>query len=211
VRIATTPYASAVTIVLADIERMVRELKSDLDEGRSTAVTALLKCLHDALRGMRGELDLAIDSMWGRQLAAIRAEVSGALTSEIESAPGRVRRLLRPHLPGKSGPDALDPADVAETETLIELLGACRQYAGELAVNEVALRASAELQQCLDSGTQTLLEGLRSGEPAGRRLRHAQLDAALRFCAKVFGAEYAALLGKAAEVAGHNERKAVRA
>jgi hypothetical protein len=211
VRIAATAYGSAVTIVLADIERMVRELKSDLDEGRSTAVTALLKCIHDAVRGVRSELDLAIDSMWGRKLAAIRAEVSAALTSEIESAPGHVRRLLRPRLPGKTGPDALDPADIAETETLIELLGACRQYAGELAVNEVALRASAELQQCLDSGTQTLLEGLRSGEPAGRRFRQSQLDAAVRFCAKVFGAEYAALLGKAAEVAGNSERKAARA
>jgi hypothetical protein len=102
----------------------------------------------------------------------------------------------------------LDPDEVAETEALIELLGACRQYAGELAVNEVTLRASAELQQCLDTGTQTLLDGLRSGEAADRPFRQSQVDAAVRFCGKVFGAEYAALLAKAAEVAGNSERKA---
>jgi hypothetical protein len=174
------------------------------------AVTSLLKCIHDAVRGVRSELDLAADTSWGRQLAAIRAEVSGALRTEIESTPGRVRRLLRPRAGGKPAAP-LDPGEVAETEALIELLGACRQYAGELAINEVTLRASAELQQCLDTGTQTLLDGLRTGEAADRRFRQSQLDAAVRFCGKVFGAEYAALLGKAAEVAGNSERKAVAA
>ena len=55
-RIAATPYAMAVTIVLADVERMVRELKADLKRGG--AVTSLLKCMHDAARGLRTELDL---------------------------------------------------------------------------------------------------------------------------------------------------------
>jgi hypothetical protein len=209
-RVAATSYAAAVTITLADIERMVRELKEDLRLGSGMAVTSLLKCIHDAVRGVRSELDLAADSSWGRQLAAIRAEVSGALRTEIEATPGRVRRMLRPRLAGKTGA-ALDPGEVAETEALIELLGACRQYAGELAINEVTLRASAELQQCLDTGTQTLLDGLRSGEAADRPFRQSQVDAAVRFCGKVFGAEYAALLGKAAEVAGNSERKALAA
>jgi hypothetical protein len=205
-RVAASTYAVAVTITLADIERMVRDLKEDLRLGSPTAVTSLLKCIHDAARGVRSELDLAADSPWSRQLAAIRAEVSGALKLEIESTPGRVRRLLRPRANAK-GATVLDPRDVAETETLIELLGACRLYAGELAVNEVTLRASAELQQFLDSGTQSLLDGLRGGEPEGRPFRQSQVDAAVRFCGKVFGAEYAALLNKAAEVAGNNERK----
>lgn len=210
-RVAATSYATAVTITLADIERMVRELKEDLRLGSGMAVTSLLKCIHDAVRGVRSELDLAADSSWGRQLAAIRSEVSGALRTEIEATPGRVRRLLRPRAAGKTGAAALDPNEVAETEALIELLGACRQYAGELAINEVTLRASAELQQCLDTGTQTLLDGLRSGEAAERPFRQSQVDAVVRFCGKVFGSEYAALLGKAAEVAGNSERKVVTA
>jgi hypothetical protein len=100
-RIAALPFAIAVTITFADIERMVGELKADLKAGRNLAVTSLLKCIHDAVRGARSELDLAVDSPWGRQLAAIRSEVSGALRMEIESTPGRVRRLLRPRPPGQ--------------------------------------------------------------------------------------------------------------
>jgi hypothetical protein len=127
---------------------------------------------------------------------------------EIESTPGRVRRLLRPRSAGKAGAARLDAGDVAETEALIELLAACRHYASELAVREVTLRAFAELEQYLDSGTRTLVEGLRGGDPADRPFRQSQVDAAVRFCGKVFGAQYAAVLGKAAEVAANSERKA---
>jgi hypothetical protein len=209
VRIAATPWAIAITITFADIERMVGELKADLAGGRSLAVTSQLKCIHDAVRGMRGELDLAVDSPWGRQLAGIRSEVASSLTREIESTPGRVRRLLRPRAAGKPATAAcLDPGDVAETEALIELVGACRNYASELAVSEVTLRAHTELQQYLDTGTRSLVEGLRGVDPADRPFRQSQVDAAVRFCAKQFGPQYAAVLGKAVEVAANSDRKA---
>ena len=68
-----------------------------------------------------------------------------------------------------------------------------------------------EIQYNLDSGTRALLDGLRHAGDADRAFRQSQVDAAVRFCAKVFGAEYAALLTKAAEVASAAERKAARA
>ena len=58
-RIANSPYAPAVSITLGDIERMVDELKADLKRGATVAVTSLLKCIHDAVRGVRTELDLS--------------------------------------------------------------------------------------------------------------------------------------------------------
>ena len=210
-RIAATPYATAVTIVLAEIERMVGELKTDLKRGGGVPMTSLLKGIHDSARGVRTELDLPVDSPWGRQLAAIRADISTVLKAEIESAPGRVRRLLRPR-PAREivAGTALDPSDVADTEALIQLLGACRNYASELAVSEMTTRVHGELQQYLDTGTKTLLEGLRSAGAADRPFRQSQVDAAVRFCGIVFGQEYASLLTKAAEVAAHS-KAAVRA
>ena len=208
-RIAATPYATAVTIVLAEIERMVGELKTDLKRGGGVPMTSLLKGIHDSARGVRTELDLPVDSPWGRQLAAIRADISTVLKAEIESAPGRVRRLLRPR-PAREivAGTALDPSDVADTEALIQLLGACRNYASELAVSEMTTRVHGELRQYLDSGTKTLLEGLRSAGAADRPFRQSQVDAAVRFCGIVFGQEYASLLTKAAEVAAHSKAAA---
>ncbi len=211
-RIAETPYALAVTIVLAEIERMVAELGADLKSGRGIAVTALLKDVHDAARGLRTELDLSGNPQWQRQLATVRAEISKMIAAEIELMPGRVRRLMRPRPVKEIAPGAtVDTDEVADIENMMAFVAACRDYASELAVNEVTQRTFSELQQCLDTGTRTLLDALRGAGDTERQFRQSQLDAAVRFCAKVFGREYASLLTKAAEVASHSERKAARA
>ncbi|MEA2923455.1 MAG: hypothetical protein QOD25_577 [Alphaproteobacteria bacterium] len=209
-RIAETPYAVAVQIALEEVDRRVRELAADLKSGRGIAVAALLKEVHDSLRGLRSEINLSSESVWGKQLTALRADVSKVLTAEIELMPGRVRRLIRPRPAREIARDSrLDTDEVAETEALIGFVAACRNYAGELAINEVTQRTFNELQQFLDGGTPTLLDALRGASGGERPFRQSQVDAAVRFCAKVFGQEYASLLTKAAEVASHDhERKA---
>jgi len=212
-RIAETPYAVAVTIVISEIECMVSDLRTELKARRP--VTSLLKNIHDAARGLRTEIDLSGDSAWSRQLTAIRTEVSNVLKAEIDSAPGRVRRLLRPR-PAKEIPpgSVLDALDVGEAETLVEFVGACRTYAHELAVNEATVRSYSELQHYLENGTKLLLDTLRQAGDADRPFRQSQMDAAIRFCRVVFGADYAGLLAKAAEIAVQTaaaERKQARA
>ena len=75
-RISETPFAAAVTIVLSEVGCMVRELRAQLKAHHR--VTALLKTLHDAARGLRTELDLSVDSPWSRELTAIRTEISNS-------------------------------------------------------------------------------------------------------------------------------------
>jgi hypothetical protein len=212
-RIAETPYGRAVTIVLGEVECMVNDLRSELKAHRP--VTSLLKNIHDAARGLRTEIDLSGDSPWSRQLTAIRTEVSNVLRGEIESTPGRVRRLLRPRPTKEIVPGSqLDETDVAEAELMVEFVGACRTYAHELAVNEMTMRSYTELQNYLESGTKVLLDGLRQAGDADRPFRQSQMDAAIRFCRCVFGADYAGLLGKAAEIAVQTtgfDRKSARA
>jgi hypothetical protein len=211
-RIAEHPYGLAVTIVLAEIERMVGELGNDLKSGRGIAVVALLKDVHDAVRGLRSELDLSGDGPWARQLAAIRADISNLLSAEIELMPGRVRRLMRPRPAKDIRPGAvIERSDVEEVEILIGFAVACRNYASELAINEVSQRTFAELQQCLDTGTHGLLDALRAATDHERSFRRSHVEAAVRFCAKVFGQEYASLLAKAAEVASAGGERKVAA
>ena len=211
-RVAETHYGVAVNIVLAELERMVAELRDDLRCGQGIAVGALLKTIHDSARGLRTELALPVDSTWGRALAAQRTQISDLLRAEIKSTPSRVQRLLRPRPSREIRPNSvLDPNEVAEAEALVEFVGICRYFAGELAINEMTQRTLTELRQYLDNGTRALLESLRHAGEADRSFRQSQVDAAVRFCAKVFGREYAALLGKAAEVAGAAESRAARA
>jgi hypothetical protein len=212
-RIAETPYAAAVTLVLSEAEHMVDELRAELRAGRP--IVSILKAIHDAARGMRSEMDLSVESPWSRQLAAIRAEVSSLLKTEIEMTPGFIRRLLRPRPAKEIAPGSLlDSIDVNEAEMRVQFVSACRQYANELAVNEVTTRAHSELSMYLESGTKVLLDSLRHADDVDRPFRQSQVEAAIRFCRTVFGSEYAGLLGKAAEVAvqtGTAERKSARA
>jgi len=207
-RIGETPYAPAVSIVLSDVERLVRELETDLQRGQAMAQPSLLKDIHDAARGLRTELDLSGDTPWGRRLAAIRSQLAVTLRPDIESAPGRVRRMLRVRSNKEIVPGSvLDASDVAETEALLGFVGQCRNYANELAINEMTMRAYSEVQNYLETHVEQLLEGLRTSVKTDRSYRQSQFDAAARFCAKIFGQEYAETLVKAGEVAVANERK----
>jgi hypothetical protein len=212
-RVAETPYAAAVAIVLSEMEATVSELRAAFRAGKP--VTSMLKELHGAARGLRTEMDLSVESAWSRQLAAIRSDVSNLLKSEIDAAPGRVRRLLRPPPAKEIRPGStVDSIEVDDVQARVEFVNACRNYAGELALSEVTLRAYSELTQYLETGTRVLLDALRHAEAPERPFRQSQVEAAIRLCRTLFGADYAELLGKAADVAvqaATTERKSIRA
>ena len=209
VRVAGTPLGITVTMAIHDLLRVTNELRGDIKRGQYKNIINHLKTLHDGVRGLRTELDFRTDSNWGRQLAAIRADISNGMKSEIDGVPGRVRRLLR------QGPDKdvtaasrIDPTEVEETAALIEFVAMCRNYASELAINEVTLRSFTELQQYVETATENLVESLRTTNPAVRTFRKMQMQAAIRFCDVLFGPDYAMLMSKAADMVRPGERKA---
>ena len=187
-RIAETRYGITVTIAIAELERMIGELRGDLRGGM--AVGSSLKAIHDAVRGLRSEIALPVDSTWGRAVAAQRRQMSDLLTSEIKSVPERLSTLLRARPSTEiAAKSTLDPGEVAQTEMLVDLAANCRQFAGEFDIGEIAQQTFAELQQYLDSAVPALLDGLRHAGPADRDFRQSQVDAAVRFRAKAFGPE----------------------
>jgi hypothetical protein len=212
IRVAATPYGIAVTIVLQDLSCLAADLRADIKRGHFDSVAEHLKVLHDGVRGLRTELDLRNESVWGKQLASIRADISNALQSEIDSVPGRVRRILRQR-PDKDIPAGakVDRIEVDETAALIDFVAVCRTYASELAINEVTLRTYSDLQQYVEHSTEALVQSLRGGNPKTRAYRQMQVEAAIRFCDVLFGHDYASLMSRAAENAVTDERKASRA
>jgi hypothetical protein len=211
-RVASTPFGVVVTLALHDLSCLAATLRADIKRGRFNEVSEHLKTLHDAVRGLRTELDFRSDSAWGRQLASIRADISNALQSEIDSVPGRVRRLLRQRSDKDiAAAPQINSGDVDETAALIEFVAVCRTYAGELAINEVTMRTYSDLQQYVEQSTEALVQSLRGSEGKARAYRQAQMAAAIRFCDVLFGADYASLMSRAAENAVTVERKSSRA
>jgi hypothetical protein len=212
IRVAATPYGIAVTIALHDLYNLAAGLRSDIKRSHFANVAENLKVLHDGVRGLRTELDLRNDSTWGKQLTSIRADISNTLQSEIESVPGRVRRILRQR-PDKDIPAGagVDSAEVDEVVSLIGFVAVCRTYASELAINEVTLRTYSDLQHYVEQATEQLVQSLRGGDGKTRAYRQAQAAAAVRFCEALFGNEYASLMSRAIENAQTVERKSSRA
>ncbi|WP_315777570.1 MULTISPECIES: hypothetical protein [unclassified Bradyrhizobium] len=212
IRVAATPFGVAVTIALNDLAGLASVLRADIRRGHFSNLGDTLKTLHDGVRGLRTELDLRSESNWGKQLTAIRADISNALQSEIDSVPGRVRRILRQRadkdIPAGAG---VDGSEVEEVAALIEFVAVCRNYASELAINEVTLRTYSDLQQYVEKATEALVQSLRSGDARARAYRQSQVSAAIRFCHVLFGNDYAQLMSRAAENAMNGERKSSRA
>jgi hypothetical protein len=208
IRVATTPYGVAVTIALHDLSCLAATLRAEIRRGHFDNVTEHLKTLHDGVRGLRTELDLRNDSAWGRQLASIRADISNALQSEIDSVPGRVRRLLRQRADKDISAGAqVDSSEVDEAAALIDFVAVCRTYASELAINEVTLRTYSDLQHYVEQSTEALVQSLRASVGKNRAYRQMQVAAAIRFCEVLFGHDYASLMSRAAENAVTGERK----
>ena len=91
-RIAETPYSICVTIVLTEIERMGDELVADLKSGRGVAVSALLKDVHDAVRGVREKWRTDVlashGSTYVKRSSGPRARGSASRRSMYSSQPG---------------------------------------------------------------------------------------------------------------------------
>ena len=139
-------------------------------------------------------------------------DISNALQSEIDSVPGRVRRILRQRPEKEIPPGArIDSTEVEETVALIDFVATCRNYASELAINEVTLRTYSDLQQYVEQATEALVQSLRGGDAKCRAYRQMQVSAAIKFCEMLFGHDYASLMSRAAENALTGERKASRA
>ena len=212
IRVAATPYGIAVTIALHDLSCLAAGLRMDIKRGHFENVAEQLKTLHDGVRGLRTELDLRNDSVWGKQLTSIRADISNSLQSEIDSVPGRVRRILRQRADKDIPAGArIDTSEVEETAAFIDFVAVCRTYASELAINEVTLRTYSDLQQYVEHSTESLVQSLRGGDAKARAYRQMQVAAAVRFCDILFGHDYASLMSRAAENAVTVERKPSRA
>ena len=212
-RVADTPFAVAVDIALGDLQCMLSDLQAGLKVRRQVA--PLVRAICAAMHGFGTELSFSSDSRWGRRFAALRGDLANVFKAAIEQAPARVRRILRPRAAKDVAPGSvLEANEVSDAEMQLALIVACRDHAEELGVGEAGIRGYSDIQHYLEGAAKILLDSLGHAGDADQAFRQSQMQAAIRFCRIMFGADYAGLLAKAAEIAvqaGSADRKTVRA
>jgi hypothetical protein len=200
-KIAASPYRAAVDLVICDIERATQKVSRAIKEGRGDRAAAGIKEFHDFVRSLRTDMSLTGDGPWQRRIAKLRADLAALLSAEIEGIPGEVRRLIRPRQRSDQPMQPITEEVVGEVEARLDLLNTCRSHASEIALNELTTRVFSEIQGYLDPTLTQLMENIRSAPDVDRALKISQIEAAVRFSARIFGASYAQLLQKAADVA----------
>lgn len=201
VKIAATPYKAAVDLVIADIERATQRVSRALKEGNGERAQAGIKEFHDSIRSLRTDMSLVGEGVWQKRLGMLRADLSGLLSAQIENLPGEVRRVLRPRQKSDHPMAPLSEETVQEIEGRLDLLICCRNHASEIALNEITSRVFSEIQGYLDPTLTQLMDSIRAAPDTDRELKISQIEAAVRFSARIFGQSYAQLLQKAADVA----------
>jgi hypothetical protein len=200
-KIAASPYRAAVDLVIGDIERATQKVSRAIKEGRGDRAAAGIKEFHDSVRSLRTDMSLTGDGPWQRRVAKLRADLAALLSAEIEGIPGEVRRLIRPRQRTDQPMQPITAEVVGEVEARLDLLNTCRSHASEIALNELTTRVFSEIQGYLDPTLTQLMENIRAAPDVDRALKISQIEAAVRFSARIFGASYAQLLQKAADVA----------
>lgn len=200
-KIAASPYRAAVDLVIGDIERATQRVSRAIKDGRGDRAASGIKDFHDSVRSLRTDMSLTGDGPWQRRVAKLRADLAAVLSAEIEGIPGEVRRLIRPRQRSDQPMPPISEEVVSEVEARLDLLLTCRSHASEIALNELTTRAFSEIQGYLDPTLTQLMENIRSAPDVDRALKISQIEAAVRFSARIFGPSYAQLLQKAADVA----------
>jgi hypothetical protein len=204
-KLAGGRFAGLIDLVVGEIEAEAAAMPAALREGADVAA-ARVKDLHDAIRVLRTDLDLSGENPWTRRLAALRTDLARALGAEVETLPGRIRRILKLRSGAETGL-VLDEVEVSAIEAGLDLLAACRSAAAEIAMNEITLRVYSDIQSFLEGGSTALIDAFRVQAPGDNVYRKRQIQAAVRFTAKVFGTSYASLVAKAADVAAAAEKR----
>jgi hypothetical protein len=201
VKVAATPWKAAVDLVIGDIERATQRISRALKESDIERAQAGIKEFHDSIRSLRTDMSLIGDGIWQKRLGKLRADLSGLLSAQIDGLAGEVRRVLRLRQKSDHPMAPLSEETVQEIEAKLDLLVCCRNHASEIALNEITTRVFSEIQGYLDPTLTQLMDSIRAAPDTDRELKISQIEAAVRFSARIFGQSYAQLLQKAADVA----------
>jgi hypothetical protein len=210
-RIAESPYAVTVALVLHDVEDLAGRLRIALATGWSDAADETLWDLHEAIETVSSELDFAGDPRWPRQLAGIRDGVAQLLRSEIAVVPERIALVLTPRtiVAGRHpAPPATNEVDAAAAGIAfaVALKPHAPHFGVDADVERMRVAAGAEVERA----AKALLDRIRDGGEAERVNCLLQIEVAARLAGMLHGQGYLATFAGAARAAASSTGLAAR-
>ncbi|WP_321449610.1 hypothetical protein [uncultured Cohaesibacter sp.] len=195
IQVAATVYAPAIQHMLAEMDAHVAEVDKHLKE---------FSGLHKALDHLRSwsvlakavevELEVPNQSLWGGALTEMRKKMSRILKSEVESAPGLVRKALR--APKSGEPEAVDSDLIIDAVRASQIFHQAELAKDSLAMNGPIAEARKELDQSFEILTKSLVDRTRRAVGVDVEVIEKLHVAALDIAKNLFDTEFADSLGR---------------
>ncbi|MBA5776378.1 hypothetical protein H2509_04470 [Stappia sp. F7233] len=198
-KIADSPYAAFVDVVLSEAERLyiVACKRPDAESD----ITSALSHYHALMRGIDRDIDFSCGGKWYKRLAETRRQFSELVSAELEAAVSHVRRALKVPAVDADGKPLTDRISVEEAKRALGMLALMRVAAESLAVNEVTARTRQTVEQTLEIMTRKLLADAAKCTAEEKPAHLAAVDVAIELCEGYFGKDYAGLLRRSRRAA----------
>lgn len=159
-----------------------------------------LKFYSDLNRAILGAVVVDDDETWRVAMANERRHLSDKIRIEVEAVIAAIRRALATSGPVAASPEARRP-DTDDAVRLVTLLFQGRRYKEALALNEVATRLVAAVEQTMEAANTRLVTELARAGAEQRPVIASAMDSALEICTIVFGEDYATQLRRRQQAA----------
>ena len=190
IQVAATVYAPAVIQVVADMKAYLNRFEKSvtISSELETCVESLSQW-HTLARVMDAELEIPVQSDWGKSITSMKSKLSERLEEEIETTPGLIRKALR--APKDGGRETLDENLLQDATRAVELFHFAERTKDSLALNAPITRLRKEIEQSFEILTTSLIE--RSRQASGTDIKTCRKlgEVATLFAKLLFDEDYA--------------------
>lgn len=209
--IARSPAASAIDILLSEVELEVarlRDARSDRRPGAGglAAAELAIQRYHAVLRELEAIIDVGPGSRWGARIAVVKKVATAEVAPEIGEAGGLVRRVFR-QKSSLGEALAVDADLVEDADRALHFLKAASNARESFALNAVVASVSREVEQAFEVLIDPLLQELRRSFGEAKARASARAEAALRLAETYFGTAYAATMRRSVHVASEEKSR----
>ncbi|TLP44809.1 hypothetical protein FDK21_13635 [Cohaesibacter sp. CAU 1516] len=190
IQVAATVYAPAVKQVMADLEASLSLFQASLKDGGDKSNTIkYLSMWRKLTKALETELELPVQSPWGKSVAAMKTKLSELLKQEIVPAPGLVRKVLR--APKNGAKEHVDESLLNDAMKAIEIFHHVERMKDILALNAEISRIRKELDQSFEILSTSIVDRTKLATGEDVEVCKVLGDAAVTLAQHVFDENYA--------------------
>ena len=190
VHVAATVYAPAVIQTLADMTARLTAFEANLKpQSQIHQAVEHLTMWHSMARAMETELEIPVQSPWGKSLANMKTKLSDLLEREIEAAPRLMRQTLR--APKTDGIERVDKDAILESQCAVMLFHHAERMKDTIALNGPVMRIRKEIDQSFEILTTSLIDRCRKASKNDADTFRQLGEAAANYAEFLFDEDYA--------------------